>query len=146
MDWFIGPLKNYAVFSGRTRRSEFWAFILLVTIIQMGARFFDGLAPDKPPVALNMGIAELCIFIIFLVPSVAVGVRRLHDSGRSGLWMLLGYGPLLISNLPFMAEEELGNILVGAVLLGGGVLLIMMLFSGTNGQNQYGADPRRRGI
>jgi uncharacterized membrane protein YhaH (DUF805 family) len=146
MDWIIAPLKSYAVFSGRTRRSEFWAFVIFVALLQLSARYFDGLSGDKPPVALGMGIAELCIFIIFVVPTVAVGVRRLHDSGRSGLWMLLGYGPLVISNLPFMADEGMAFIVIGAVLMGGGALAIMWLLPGTNGQNQHGANPRKRGM
>lgn len=146
MDWIIGPLKNYAAFSGRARRAEFWTFVIFVTLLQVGARYFDGLIPDRPPVALGMGIAELCIFILFLVPTVAVGVRRLHDSGRSGLWMLLGYIPLVIRELPLMAEEILAEMLIGAVLMGGGALLILWLFPGSRGQNQYGADPRTRGM
>ncbi len=146
MDWIIGPLKSYAVFSGRARRSEFWPFVIFVALLQLGGRYFDGLSADKPSVALGMGMAELCIVILFIVPTVAAGVRRLHDSGRSGLWMLLGYIPLVIRELPLMDEQGLADILVGAVLMGGGALVFLWLFPGNNGQNQYGADPRRRGI
>lgn len=145
MDWIIGPLKNYAAFSGRSRRWEFWAFLAFVTILQIGGRYFDGLGADVTPIALGMGIAELCITLVFLVPSVAVGVRRLHDSGRSGLWMLLGYGPLAMVNLPIAGDGSLDRVLSGALIMGVGALLIMMLLPGTNGQNRYGADPRKRG-
>jgi len=145
MDWIIGPLKNYATFSGRARRSEFWAFVIFVTLLQLCGRYVDSRGADTPQVALNMGIAELCIFIIFLVPVVAAGVRRLHDSGRSGLWMLLGYIPLVINELPAMAEDNMASILIGAILMGGGALVIMWLLPGTRGQNLFGVDPRKRG-
>ena len=98
------------------------------------------------PVALGMGIIELCTLIIFLVPTVAVGVRRLHDSGRSGLWLLLGYGPLAMANLPIADDGSLDFVLSGALIMGVGALLIMMLLPGTSGQNQHGADPRKRGV
>ena len=146
MDWIIGPFRNYATFSGRARRSEFWAFVIFVTLLQIGARYFDGLRSDVTPVALGMGIIELCTLIIFLVPTVAVGVRRLHDSGRSGLWLLLGYGPLAMANLPIADDGSLDFVLSGALIMGVGALLIMMLLPGTSGQNQHGADPRKRGV
>jgi uncharacterized membrane protein YhaH (DUF805 family) len=145
MDWIIGPLKNYAAFSGRARRWEFWAFLAFVTILQMGARYFDMLGGGATLVALGMGIFELSITLVFLVPTVAVGVRRLHDSARSGLWMLLGYGPLALVNLPIAVDGSLDLVLSGAMIMGVGALLIMMLLPGTSGQNRYGADPRKRG-
>lgn len=144
MNWIIGPLKNYAVFSGRARRLEFWAFLAFVTILQMGGRYFDGLRAEVAPVALGMGIAELCTTLVFLVPSIAFGVRRLHDSGRSGLWMLIGYGPLAIANLPIAVDGSFDRMLSGAMIVGGGALLVMMLLPGIDGQNRYGSDPRKR--
>jgi uncharacterized membrane protein YhaH (DUF805 family) len=145
MDWIIGPLKNYAAFSGRARRLEFWAFLAFVTLLQMGARYLDMLRDGTSPIALGMGLAELCTTLVFLVPTVAVGVRRLHDSARSGLWMLLGYGPLAMVNLPIAVDGSLDLVLSGALIVGVGALLIMMLLPGTGGQNRYGADPRKRG-
>jgi uncharacterized membrane protein YhaH (DUF805 family) len=145
MDWVIAPLKNYAVFSGRARRLEFWAFLAFVTIVQAGVGYLERLYNSAEPIALGMGTAELCVTLILLVPSVAVGVRRLHDSGRNGLWMLVGYGPFALANLPIAEDGSLDIVLSGAILMGVGVLLIMMLLPGTSGQNQYGANPRKRG-
>lgn len=145
MDWIIAPLKNYATFSGRTRRLEFWIFLIFVTILQSGGRYFEGLGDNRSPVALDMGIAEFFITLVFLVPTVAAGVRRLHDSARSGLWMLLGYGPLAMANLPIAADGDFDLVLSGALIMGGGALLIMMILPGTRGQNRYGTDPRKRG-
>jgi uncharacterized membrane protein YhaH (DUF805 family) len=146
MTWVIEPLKNYATFSGRARHADFWGFLALATIAQFAARYFDGLTDGAAPIAVGMGIAELCVTILLLLPTVAVGVRRLHDSGRSGLWMLLGYGPLAMTNLPNAADGGMKLVLSGALIMGIGSLLIMMLLPGTNGQNRYGADPRSRSL
>jgi uncharacterized membrane protein YhaH (DUF805 family) len=146
MDWIIGPLKNYASFSGRSRTLEFWGFLAFATILQMAARYFDGLDDSAIPIAANMGMIELCVTILFLLPTVAVGVRRLHDSERSGLWMLLGYGPLAMVNLSIASDKSMNLVLSGALIMGIGSLLIMMLLPGTNGQNRYGADPRSRSL
>lgn len=145
MDWLTAPLKNYATFSGRSRRLEFWPFLSLVTLLQAAASYFDAHHGGTDSVAMGMGMVELCVTLLFLVPTIAVGVRRLHDSGRSGLWMLLGYGPLALANLPRAANDQMDLVLSGALLMGIGGLLVMMLMAGTNGQNQYGVDPRKRG-
>jgi uncharacterized membrane protein YhaH (DUF805 family) len=146
MDWIIGPLKNYASFSGRARPMEFWVFLAFATILQMVARYFDGLYDAATPIAANMGMIELCMTIIFLLPTVAVGVRRLHDSERNGLWMLLGYGPLAMVNLSVAGSKAMDLVLSGALIMGIGSLFIMMLLPGTNGQNRYGANPRSRNL
>jgi uncharacterized membrane protein YhaH (DUF805 family) len=144
MNLIIGPLKNYASFSGRARPLEFWFFLFFVTMLQVAGRYFDGLGEATTPVAVGMGMIELCVTIIFLLPLVAVGVRRLHDSERSGLWMLLGYGPLALLNLPIAKDKGMDLVLSGAVIMGVGSLLIMMLLPSTNGQNRYGAQPGSR--
>jgi uncharacterized membrane protein YhaH (DUF805 family) len=146
MNWIIGPLKNYATFSGRSRPLEFWVFLAFATILQMAAGHFDGLGSKATPIAIGMGITELCVTIILLLPSVAVGVRRLHDSERSGLWMLLGYGPLAMVNLPIAVDKGMSLVLSGALIMGIGSLLIIMMLPGTNGQNRYGPDPRSRSL
>jgi uncharacterized membrane protein YhaH (DUF805 family) len=144
MDWIFGPLKNYATFSGRARRREFWIFLLFVTVVQWGGYYYDAHFGGGEPIALGMGLGALLTTVVFLIPSVAVGVRRLHDSGRSGLWMLLGYGPMAFANLPMEPGSPLELVLAGALVMGIGGLFFMMLIPGTSGQNQYGADPQHR--
>ena len=84
MDMFIKVVRdNYANFEGRARRNEFWMFVLIASVISLGTFVVDGLLfPGK---FLITNLFSLAI----LVPSVAVGVRRLHDTGRSGWWLLL---------------------------------------------------------
>ena len=143
MDWVIGPLKNYAIFGGRARRAEFWVFLAFATLLQMALRYVDQIRGAEP-IAAEMGLAELCITLVLLLPTVAVGVRRLHDSGRSGLWIFLGYGPLALINLPMAVDQSMKLVLSGALIMGAGALLIIMLLPGNAGQNRYGPDPRRR--
>ena len=94
LDWFVKCLKNYANFSGRARRKEFWFFMLVSFILGIIIQIIDAiLGTDK---ILN-GVLNLALFL----PSLAVGARRLHDTGRSGWWQLLvltiiGIIPLII--------------------------------------------------
>ena len=110
MEWMFMPLKRYAEFSGRSRRQEFWMFMLLQFLIWMvafvammvmgfGAMSMAGVNSDGTPrlggmagLFASMGIFLVIFGIIWLalfIPSLAVTVRRLHDTDRSGFWLLL---------------------------------------------------------
>lgn len=82
MNWYITVLKNYAVFSGRARRKEYWMFILFNIIISFAISFIEALAG-------GMGTISVIYSLAVLIPSIAVGVRRMHDTDRSGWWLLL---------------------------------------------------------
>jgi len=82
MNWYITVLKNYAVFGGRARRKEYWMFILFNIIISFVIGFIEGLAGGT-------GTIEFIYALAVFIPSIAVGVRRMHDSDRSGWWLLL---------------------------------------------------------
>ena len=82
IDWFVKCLTNYANFSGRARRKEFWFFMLFCVILGIIAEVIDTVLGTKPLVNSLLNLA-------LLVPSLAVGARRLHDVGRSGWWQLL---------------------------------------------------------
>jgi uncharacterized membrane protein YhaH (DUF805 family) len=114
-------LSKYATFSGRAQRSEFWWWILFVFILQIVLQIidnavlgFDTVSGDS--VGPLSGIATLAL----LIPNLAVGARRLHDTGRSGWWQLLVLIPL-----------------IGAI-----ILLIWYASKGEEGTNKYGAPPR----
>ena len=119
MNWYLEVLKKYAVFKGRARRKEYWYFILFNTIISFVLSVMEeaagGLGPEEV-VGLLGGIYALAM----LIPTLAVSVRRLHDTGRSGWW-------ILIVLIPF----------IGFI-----VMLVFMVLDGTPGQNQYGANPK----
>ena len=113
MHWYLDVLKNYTGFSGRARRTELWMFWLInlgIAIVLTVIESILGL-----PGVLS-GLYNLAI----LLPSIAVGMRRLHDTDRSGWWLLIAFVPLL-----------------GAI-----VLLIFFCLEGTKGDNQYGPDPK----
>ena len=82
MNWYIEVLKKYAVFNGRARRKEYWMFFLFNIIIAFILGFLEGLAGGPGIIG---GIYNLAVFI----PSIAVGVRRMHDTDHSGWWLLL---------------------------------------------------------
>ncbi|MEB6678682.1 DUF805 domain-containing protein [Acinetobacter lwoffii] len=82
IDWFVKCLTNYANFSGRARRKEFWFFMLFCVILGIVAEVIDTVLGTKPLLNSLLNLA-------LLVPSLAVGARRLHDVGRSGWWQLL---------------------------------------------------------
>ena len=87
MSWFIEALKKYAVFSGRARRKEYWMFVLF-TVIIYAVLLGIGLAIKAPFIAI-------VFYVAILLPSLAVGVRRLHDTGRSGWWYFIALIPLI---------------------------------------------------
>ena len=113
MNWYLEVLKKYAVFSGRARRKEYWMFVLCNVIITAVLEAFHGF--DGSP-----HMIESLYSLAVLLPSIAVSVRRLHDTGRNGWWLLIGLIPLL-----------------GAL-----VLLIFMIQDSKPGENQYGPNPK----
>ncbi|MBD2783199.1 DUF805 domain-containing protein [Xenorhabdus sp. DI] len=115
MNWYLSVLKNYADFSGRARRTEYWMFSLFHSIVCV-ALIVLGSAIDE-----NAGMALFAVYVILtMIPGFAVTVRRLHDTNHSGWW-------LLISIIPF----------------GGIVLLAFYCIEGTKGDNDYGVDPKK---
>jgi uncharacterized membrane protein YhaH (DUF805 family) len=119
MDWYLEVLKKYAVFSGRARRKEYWYFFLFSLIVSIVLAVIDGLTGSfsaEAGVGLLGGIYALAV----LIPGLAVSVRRLHDTGHSGWWLLIALVPL-----------------IGVI-----VLLVCMVLEGKPGTNQYGANPK----
>ena len=118
MSWYLEALKKYAVFSGRSRRMEYWYFVLfniIVGIVLAGIDALLGTFSSTSNIGLLSGIYSLAV----LIPTLAVTVRRLHDIDRSGWWILIGLVPLI----------------------GGIVLLVFALLEGTLGNNRYGPNP-----
>ncbi|CAJ1800318.1 Inner membrane protein YhaI [Aeromonas veronii] len=114
MNWYISVLKQYAVFSGRARRTEYWMFVLCNVIVMQLLGMVDKLiGGDKEFIS---GIYSLAV----LLPSLAVAVRRLHDTDRSGWWLLLVLVPI-----------------IGTL-----VLIYFMVCNGQQGPNRFGDDPK----
>ncbi|OTG64836.1 DUF805 domain-containing protein [Acinetobacter silvestris] len=88
IDWFLKCLKNYANFTGRARRKEFWFYVLIQFVILIIAQIIDSI------LHLKMVIYSITALALF-IPSIAVGVRRLHDINRSGWWYLIAFIPII---------------------------------------------------
>ena len=127
MKWMIMPLVRYADFSGRSRRLEYWMFTLFLCIVIFGFVFLalamagEPVDGEGPSLFAGVGLIIAILFALgIFIPSLAVQVRRMHDQGRSGWWILLGFIPYL----------------------GGLIMLVFMLIPGNKGPNQYGPDPK----
>jgi uncharacterized membrane protein YhaH (DUF805 family) len=108
----LAVLKNYAGFNGRARRTEYWMFVLI--------NFVIGIVLEIIGALIKTQIIYYLYSLAVLIPSLAVGVRRLHDIGKSGWWLLIGLIPI-----------------VGWILL-----IVWAATPGQSGSNQYGPDPK----
>ncbi len=137
-------LRKYADFEGRSGRLE----LVVITAIALGAGliggFLDGQSGTRTVVAARMGLIELSIFLIFLLPLVSVGVRRLHDTGRSGWWLLLLYIPYL-GWLASEGNKRVELLTLGGVLVGFIALTILFALPGDADDNRFGLAPRKAG-
>lgn len=131
MDWVLKPLRHYADFSGRARRREFWSWFLFVWAMLFLLMYLDavlGLGGSATGYAtgtsigfsLTGGLLTALFALAMLVPSLAVGARRLHDVGKSGWLLLLNLVPLF----------------------GWAYLLYLYVQPGTTGANAHGPDPK----
>ena len=93
MHWYIDCLKKYAQFSGRARRKEYWMFVLFHVLIAGAFGFLDGLASGPGAATIFANVYQLAV----LVPSLAAGVRRMHDTGHSGWWLLVPLVSLVLA-------------------------------------------------
>ncbi len=118
MHWYLYVLKNYAVFSGRARRKEYWFFTLISSVVVVFFSVIDNQMGWK--LGEDAGFLGTLYGVAVIVPSIAVTVRRLHDTDRSGWWILIGLIPL-----------------VGVI-----VLLVFLILKGNEGDNRFGPDPK----
>ena len=93
MNWYIAVLKKYAVFSGRAQRAEFWYFALFSGIVSVVLSIMDFLISGGA--TGSSGILAGLYSLAIILPSLGVNVRRLHDTDRSGWWLLIVLVPLI---------------------------------------------------
>ena len=124
MEWYLKVMRdNYANFSGRARRKEYWMFVLVQTIVMIGLMILDsilGLDFELQGISLGYGYIYLIGVIVHFIPSLAVLVRRLHDVGKSGWFYFIFLIPII------------------------GIIWLLVLYC-TEGQkqdNKWGPDPK----
>ncbi|WLV24620.1 DUF805 domain-containing protein [Aciduricibacillus chroicocephali] len=113
MKWYIKAIKNFADFQGRARRKEYWMFVLFNYIFTLIIGFSNEI------ITLPAAIGYVYVFGM-IVPNLAVSVRRLHDTNRSGWWVLINIIPL-----------------VGPI-----ILTVFQCLDSTPGTNKYGPNPK----
>lgn len=113
MNWYLDALKKkYADFSGRARRTEYWMFVLFSIIVAAVLAIVDAM--------ITGGLLGIVYFLGIIIPSIAVAIRRLHDTNRSGWWLLISLVPLV----------------------GGLILIYFLVLDSQPGDNQYGPNPK----
>ncbi|EFE76041.1 DUF805 domain-containing protein [Streptomyces filamentosus] len=112
MNWYLAVLKNYAGFSGRARRKEYWMFTLINFVISLVLTIIGS--------AIGVEFISYIYSVAVIIPALAVAVRRLHDTGRSGWWLLIALVPL-----------------VGAI-----VLIVFLASEGKPETNEHGVNPK----
>jgi len=120
LSWYLDVLKNYAVFSGRAGRPEFWYFVLFNAIVAFALAFLDVMLGTVS--SGNVGLFYSIYLLAVLLPCIGVSIRRLHDTNHSGWWLLIELIPI-----------------VGLILIG------WWIIESDAGANQYGTGPRAIG-
>jgi uncharacterized membrane protein YhaH (DUF805 family) len=107
MRWYIDAIFNYVNFKGRERRRAYWMFFLFNIVVATLVSLLDG-AFDIKVGATDTGILSMVYAVFIFLPSLAIAVRRLHDTGRSGWWVLINLVPLVgwIIMLVFLCQDS----------------------------------------
>jgi uncharacterized membrane protein YhaH (DUF805 family) len=118
MNWYLSVLKKYAVFTGRASRSEFWWYVLfnlIITVVLSTIDRMTGTMSDS-----GYGLLSGLYALAVVLPTIGVAIRRLHDTSRTGWWLLIGLIPI-----------------VGFI-----VLIVFYCIDSDPGDNQYGPNPK----
>jgi uncharacterized membrane protein YhaH (DUF805 family) len=118
MQWYLAAVKNYAGFSGRARRAEYWLYLYFSFLIVLVLYFLTVLAHSS-----FVFMLVPMYYLAMLVPSLAVLVRRLHDVGISGWWILIIFVPI-------------------AGIFGAIAIFVVTVLPGSRGPNRYGDNPK----
>ena len=145
MKWYLQVLKNFANFKGRARRKEYWMFALINILMGYAMTLLDYLTVG---LLGSLGVFSLIYGLAMIVPNFAVTVRRLHDVGKSGWFMLWGIVPgILVFMAAVLSFSVNGGYafmgFFGILTLGGFIyLFVLTVTEGEEGKNEYGPDPK----
>jgi len=152
IDWAKRPIQKYADFSGRAPRAEYWWFVLAMVIVFVVLSIVESIVGLNKMILGVYGPLTVLLWLAVLVPSLSVGVRRLHDTDRSGWWLLLmvPYGVAVVLMLRSMSAAAAAGTMPGfgaagiLMLIGFACLITLLVFyclAGTPGDNRYGPNP-----
>ena len=119
MSWYLKALKNYAGFSGRSRRREYWFFTLFSLLATIALSILDAIIfnlSSETVLGMLTGVYGLAV----IIPTLAVAFRRLHDTDRSGWWLLINLVPMI----------------------GSLIFIVLLLLDSQPGENRYGPFPK----
>ncbi|MFA5185060.1 MAG: DUF805 domain-containing protein [Patescibacteria group bacterium] len=120
MNYYLEVLKKYAVFTGRATRAEYWYFFLFNILASIAIGIVVAVIKSASNDVLNLSLLGNLYSLAVLCPGLAVGIRRLHDTNRSGWWILIGLIPL-----------------IGTI-----ILIVFLATDSQPGSNQYGPNPK----
>lgn len=118
MNYYLNAIRKYCDCKGRASRKEYWMFVLINFLISLVFALLDAVVQHTTSIKLN--VLSLLYGIAILCPALGLSIRRLHDVGRSGRWLLLIFVPF-----------------VGSI-----VLLVFSLMDSQSGANEYGPNPK----
>lgn len=120
MEYYLKAIRNYATFTGRSSRRDYWMYVLFNFIFSIAASILDEFLDLKIGSGLNAsGIISTLYSLFVLIPGLAISIRRLHDINKSGWWILINLIPI-----------------IGWIWY-----FVLTVTEGTHGNNDYGKDP-----
>lgn len=143
--WYGKVIRQYADFSGRARRQEYWYFALANFIIGFVLGIIDAAISGPPTPGHHIGFLGTIYNLLVFLPSLGVSIRRLHDTNRSGWWLLINLAPALLMFGALIAGAGLAIYgLIVLLWIGCCITLIVFLASdGDAGDNRFGPDPKQ---
>jgi len=147
MEWYLKVLSNYLNFKGRARRKEYWMFILyniifsiiIILVENMLDWNFHISVGELPEV--KVGIVSTIYSLLILIPSLAVMTRRLHDIGKSGLWIFILFAPYL-SFIFYFNIQIFNGVYSFLTVISYFIFIRFLLTNSSPGTNKYGENPK----
>ena len=158
VDWAKRPImEKYADFSGRAPRPELWWYVLALVVAFVVVHIVESIVGLNHMIFYAYGPLSALLWLATIVPSVAVGVRRLHDTDRTGWWVLMPIipycaafifggaamlgGAAMGSGVGMMAGAGIAGLFMLLALIADIVLIVFYCMPGTPGDNSYGPNP-----
>jgi uncharacterized membrane protein YhaH (DUF805 family) len=154
MNYYFKVLRTFS-FNGRARRAEFWWFVLFNLMAQFALRFISmplglvinvdaggAFVLDNNLTNDSTALLELIYSLLVLIQSIALNVRRFHDRGLSGWWIVIASLVIIVAAVVSGVMPQLAPVGLGVMIVAGLACFVISVLPGTEGPNKYGADPK----